>query len=100
MGIGAGAIFLADSRKLRDLDEATLTIMMASDLGLDPADVSANGNGADGNGAASADSGAPDLMSMVELLPEISVPVNSLVPGFHLRLTGTDAAHVRLLADA
>jgi ParB-like chromosome segregation protein Spo0J len=98
--ICAGVIFLADSRKLRDLDEATLTIMMASDLGLDPADVSADGNGADGNGAASADSGAPDPMSMVELLPEISVPVNSLVPGFHLRLTGTDAAHVRLLADA
>jgi ParB-like chromosome segregation protein Spo0J len=39
-------------------------------------------------------------MSIVELLPETSVPVGSLVPGFHLRLTGTDASHVRLLADA
>jgi hypothetical protein len=28
------------------------------------------------------------------------VPVSSLIPGFHLRQDGTDAAHVRLLADA
>jgi ParB-like chromosome segregation protein Spo0J len=41
-----------------------------------------------------------DPMSMVEQLPEVSVPVGSLVPGFHLRHEGTDAAHVRLLADA
>lgn len=40
------------------------------------------------------------LMSAAEQLPEVSVPVGSLVPGFHLRTTGTDAAHVRLLADA
>jgi ParB-like chromosome segregation protein Spo0J len=40
------------------------------------------------------------LMSAVEQLPEVSVPVDSLVPGFHLRMAGTDAAHVRLLADA
>jgi ParB-like chromosome segregation protein Spo0J len=40
------------------------------------------------------------LMSAVEQLPEINVPVESLVPGFHLRTSGTDAAHVRLLADA
>jgi ParB-like chromosome segregation protein Spo0J len=40
------------------------------------------------------------LMSAVEELPEIDVPVESLVPGFHLRVAGTDAAHVRLLADA
>ncbi len=41
-----------------------------------------------------------DPMSMVEQLPEVSVPVGSLVPGFHLRQEGTDANHVRLLADA
>lgn len=40
------------------------------------------------------------LMGAVEQLPEVSVPVDSLVPGFHLRTAGTDAAHVRLLADA
>lgn len=40
------------------------------------------------------------LMRTVEQLPEVSVPVDSLVPGFHLRMAGTDAAHVRLLADA
>jgi ParB-like chromosome segregation protein Spo0J len=40
------------------------------------------------------------LMSAVEQLPEVSVPVDSLVPGFHLRMAGTDEAHVRLLADA
>jgi hypothetical protein len=46
-----------------------------------------------------AEAGA-SLMSAVERLPEVSVPVDSLVPGFHLRMAGTDAAHVRLLADA
>jgi ParB-like chromosome segregation protein Spo0J len=45
------------------------------------------------------DTEAADLMSAVEQLPEISVSVGSLVPGFHLRMTGTDAAHVRLLTD-
>lgn len=40
------------------------------------------------------------LMSAVEQLPEVGVPVDSLVPGFHLRMGGTDAAHVRLLVDA
>jgi ParB-like chromosome segregation protein Spo0J len=40
------------------------------------------------------------LMRAVEQLPEVSVPVDSLVPGFHLRMAGTDPAHVRLLADA
>jgi hypothetical protein len=39
-------------------------------------------------------------MSMVNQLPEVSVPINLLVPGFHLRQEGTDPAHVRLLADA
>jgi ParB-like chromosome segregation protein Spo0J len=39
-------------------------------------------------------------MEMVQRLPEVGVPVASLVPGFHLRQEGTDATHVRLLADA
>src|SRR5947209_1544909 len=42
----------------------------------------------------------PDPMTLIDQLPEVSVPVSSLVPGFHLRQDGTDAAHVRLLADA
>lgn len=46
-----------------------------------------------------AEAGA-SLMSAVEQLPEVGVPLHSLVPGFHLRMAGTDAAHVRLLADA
>jgi ParB-like chromosome segregation protein Spo0J len=45
-------------------------------------------------------SAIPDPMSLIDQLPEVSVPVRSLVPGFHLRQDGTDAAHVRLLADA
>lgn len=40
------------------------------------------------------------LLNGVDRLPETSVPVSSLVPGFHLRQDGTSAAHVRLLADA
>lgn len=40
------------------------------------------------------------MMGVVEQLPEVSVQVDSLVPGFHLRIAGTDAAHVRVLADA
>jgi ParB-like nuclease domain len=44
--------------------------------------------------------GDPDPMRMIEQLPEISLPIGSLVPGFHLRQEGTDANHVRLLADA
>lgn len=44
--------------------------------------------------------GSHDPMSMVEQSPEVSVPVGSLVAGFHLRQEGTDASHVRLLADA
>jgi len=39
-------------------------------------------------------------MTILEQLPEVNVPVASLVAGFHLRQAGTDAAHVRLLADA
>jgi ParB-like chromosome segregation protein Spo0J len=41
-----------------------------------------------------------NLLNLVDELPETSVPVGSLVPGFHLRQDGTSAAHVRLLADA
>ena len=41
-----------------------------------------------------------DPMFLVERLPEVSVPVALLKPWFHLRQDGTDAAHVRLLADA
>jgi ParB-like chromosome segregation protein Spo0J len=47
-----------------------------------------------------ANSNNSDPMSMIEQLPEVSIPVCSLVPGFHLRQQGTDANHVRLLADA
>jgi hypothetical protein len=46
-----------------------------------------------------AEAGA-SLMNAVEELPEVRVPVDSLVPGFHLRMAGTDPGHVRLLADA
>jgi hypothetical protein len=45
------------------------------------------------------DDSMSDPMNAIEKLPEVSVPVSSLVPGFHLRQDGTDAAHVRLLAD-
>lgn len=41
-----------------------------------------------------------DPMFLAERLPEVSVPVALLKPWFHLRQDGTDAAHVRLLADA
>jgi ParB-like chromosome segregation protein Spo0J len=44
--------------------------------------------------------GDSDPLDTVENLPAVSVPISSLVPGFHLRHDGTDAAHVRLLADA
>jgi transposase-like protein len=47
-----------------------------------------------------ADGHNADPMSLVNQLPEVSVPINLLVPGFHLRQEGTDPAHVRLLADA
>lgn len=36
----------------------------------------------------------------LERLPEVNVPIASLVPGFYLRASGVDASHVRLLADA
>jgi ParB-like chromosome segregation protein Spo0J len=41
-----------------------------------------------------------DPMSVIDCLPEVVVPVATLVPGFHLRQGGTDKTHVRLLADA
>ena len=47
-----------------------------------------------------ANSSSLALIRMVEQVPVTSVPVRSLVTGFHLRQSGTDAAHVRLLADA
>jgi ParB-like chromosome segregation protein Spo0J len=45
-------------------------------------------------------SGRIDSYEQVEQLPEMDVPLNSLVPGFYLRRSGTSAAHVQLLADA
>jgi ParB-like chromosome segregation protein Spo0J len=41
-----------------------------------------------------------DPLYALERLPEISIPVSSLAPAFYLRQAGTDAAHIRLLADA
>jgi hypothetical protein len=49
---------------------------------------------------AAANSSNSDPMTMIEQLPEVTVPISMLVPGFHLRQEGTDPAHVRLLADA
>jgi ParB-like chromosome segregation protein Spo0J len=53
-----------------------------------------------GEGSDVADIGNLDPLSMIEQLPEVSVPLSSLVTAFHLRQAGTDIAHVRLLADA
>ncbi len=41
-----------------------------------------------------------DRMAELEDLPEADVSIGSLVSGVFLRQTGTDAAHVQLLADA
>jgi ParB-like chromosome segregation protein Spo0J len=38
-------------------------------------------------------------MSAIEQLPELNVPVGSLVPGFYLREAGTNAVHVQMLAE-
>lgn len=46
------------------------------------------------------DDSKSDPLKMVEKLPDARIPISSLVQGFHLRQDGTDAAHVRLLADA
>jgi ParB-like chromosome segregation protein Spo0J len=52
----------------------------------------------------STDSAAEDIycdpIAKIEGLPVSIVSLDSLVPGFFLRQNGTDAAHVRLLADA
>jgi hypothetical protein len=40
-----------------------------------------------------------DPARIMEQLPEVSIPVSSLGPAFHLRQSGTDIAHVRMLAD-
>jgi len=68
-----------------------MTVLMTSNVDSELAEI------ADG---AAANSGNSDNMTMIEQLPEVSVPISSLVPGFHLRQEGTDPAHVRLLADA
>lgn len=73
-----------------------MTTLMTADTAFEP---TAEADNAASAGAAFDLMGA-DLMSAVEQLPEVSVPVDALVPGFHLRTAGTDAAHVRLLADA
>jgi hypothetical protein len=41
-----------------------------------------------------------DSLNGLEDLPEVAVPISTLVPGFCLRLTGTDPNHIRMLADA
>lgn len=47
-----------------------------------------------------ADDSELDLLGRAEQLPEIAIPVRSLAPACYLRQAGTDAAHIRLLADA
>jgi ParB-like chromosome segregation protein Spo0J len=54
----------------------------------------------EGSDVAATDISKLDPLSMIEQLSEVRVPVGSLVPTFHLRQAGTDATHVRLLADA
>jgi hypothetical protein len=44
--------------------------------------------------------GLDDPLQMLELLPEVSVPLSSLASAFHIRQAGTDTVHVQLLADA
>jgi len=41
-----------------------------------------------------------DPLNTVDRLPVFRLPMSSLGPGFFLRQSGTDAAHVQLLADA
>lgn len=41
-----------------------------------------------------------DPTGAIEQLPVVNIPLGSLVAAFYLRQAGTDAAHVRLLADA
>jgi hypothetical protein len=79
-----------------------MTTLMTADTDFEP--TTEAGDAAPVSGGAfdlmSASLMSASLMSAVEQLPEVSVPVDSLVPGFHLRMAGTDADHVRLLADA
>jgi hypothetical protein len=70
---------------------AAMTVTMTSDIDFELADI---------GDAVIADSYNSDPMSLIEQLPEVSIPICSLMPGFHLRREGTDANHVRLLADA
>jgi ParB-like chromosome segregation protein Spo0J len=51
-------------------------------------------------GSSVAEPDESDPLSALECLPEVEVPVRSLVPGFYLRQAGTDPTHIRLLADA
>jgi hypothetical protein len=52
------------------------------------------------NGIAAEDDFHVNPMGLVDRLPEVSVPVAALVPGFYLRATGVDVSHAQLLADA
>src|ERR1039458_2151633 len=74
-----------------DLDEAAMTVQMTSNVDYELAEIADD---------VVVNSGNSDPMSMIEQVPEVSVPISLLVPGFHLRQEGTDPAHVRLLADA
>jgi ParB-like chromosome segregation protein Spo0J len=40
-----------------------------------------------------------DPTRILEQVPEVSIPVSSLGAAYHLRQSGTDAAHVRMLTD-
>lgn len=52
------------------------------------------------NGVTKEEDVSVDPLREVECLPEVSVSIASLVPGYHLRAAGVDAAHVQLLAGA
>lgn len=52
------------------------------------------------NTTATQDNGCASPMGMLEGLPEVSVPMGSLVPGSCLRAPGVAAARVQLPADA
>lgn len=73
-----------------------MTMLMTADTDFELA----AGAGDSAQGGAAFDLTGASLMHAVDQLPEVGVPVDLLAPGFHLRMAGTDAAHVRLLADA
>jgi hypothetical protein len=81
---------------LRD-SEAAVTVTTTSDIDFELAQ---NFELAQISGELITEAGNTDPMVMIDQLPEVRVPVASLMPGFHLRQDGTDADHVRLLADA